>query len=92
MGIYFFFYCFYLKQDISQASLFYLETSPTFCAVIKGRNCKNPDNCATLCCGRGYSTHLVKVVEKCRCRFHNGRCCHVICDDCERFEDRYYCK
>ncbi|XP_037037966.1 protein Wnt-4 [Bradysia coprophila] len=73
-------------------SLFYLETSPTFCAVTKGRNCQHPENCAMLCCGRGYSTHLVQKREQCRCRFERGQCCHVICDYCESKQERYFCK
>ncbi|XP_053663392.1 protein Wnt-4 [Anopheles marshallii] len=72
--------------------LYYFETSPTFCSVTRGRRCLHPDNCATLCCGRGYTTKVIKTLEKCRCRFTNGRCCQVVCDYCEKYEDRYYCK
>ncbi len=79
-------------QEMSYQQLYYLETSPTFCSVTKGRQCSNSDNCATLCCGRGWTTRLVKNIEKCRCRFKNNRCCEIVCDYCEKFEDRYYCK
>ncbi|CRK93514.1 CLUMA_CG007047, isoform A [Clunio marinus] len=79
-------------QDPSFEQLFYLEQSPTFCAVTKGRQCLSPDNCSSLCCGRGYTTRVIKQVEKCRCRFTNGRCCNVVCDYCEKYEDRYFCK
>lgn len=79
-------------QDPNFEQLFYLEQSPTFCALTKGRQCMSPENCSTLCCGRGYTTRVIKVVEKCKCRFTNGRCCNVVCDYCDRFEDRYYCK
>lgn len=79
-------------QDPGFEQLFYLEQSPTFCAITKGRQCLSPDNCSALCCGRGYTTKVLKLVEKCRCRFSNGRCCNVICDWCEKYEDRYYCK
>ncbi|XP_053672153.1 protein Wnt-4 [Anopheles nili] len=72
--------------------LYYFETSPTFCSVTRGRRCLHPDNCATLCCGRGYTTKVIKTLEKCHCRFTNGRCCQVVCDYCEKYEDRYYCK
>lgn len=78
--------------SVQSTSLFYLETSPTFCAVTKGRNCQHPENCAMLCCGRGYSTHLVHKREQCRCRFAQGQCCHVICDYCESKQERYFCK
>ncbi|EDV99211.1 protein Wnt-4 isoform X2 [Drosophila grimshawi] len=81
------------KQQQSQyTTLYYLETSPTYCSVTKDRQCLHPDNCANLCCGRGYTTRVFKQVEKCRCRFNNGRCCQLICDYCQRYEDKYFCK
>jgi len=79
-------------DDPNFEQLYYLEQSPTFCAFSKGRQCLSPDNCSILCCGRGYTTRVIKQVEKCKCRFQNGRCCNVICDRCEKYEDRYYCK
>ncbi|XP_017115894.1 protein Wnt-4 [Drosophila elegans] len=79
-------------QQSQYTTLYYLETSPSYCAVTKDRQCLHPDNCGTLCCGRGYTTQVVKQVEKCRCRFNNGRCCQLICDYCQRFEDKYFCK
>ncbi|XP_037958635.1 protein Wnt-4 [Teleopsis dalmanni] len=80
------------KQQSQYTTLYYLETSPTYCSVTKDRQCLHPDNCANLCCGRGYTTRVFKQVEKCRCRFNNGRCCQLICDYCQRYEDRYFCK
>lgn len=80
------------KTDPYYETLFYLEQSPTFCSSLKGRQCSSPENCATLCCGRGYTSRVIKFVEKCKCRFSNGRCCTIVCDYCERYEDRYYCK
>lgn len=80
------------KQQSQYTTLYYLETSPTYCSVTKDRQCLNPDNCANLCCGRGYTTRVFRQVEKCRCRFNNGRCCQLICDYCQRYEDRYFCK
>lgn len=80
------------STDPNYETLFYLEQSPTFCAATKGRQCSSPENCSMLCCGRGYTTRVIKQVEKCRCRFSNGRCCTIVCDYCERHEDRYYCK
>lgn len=72
--------------------LYYLEASPTFCSLTKGRQCLHPDNCNDLCCGRSFITREVKTVEKCKCRFKNNQCCQVICEYCEKYEDRYYCK
>lgn len=79
-------------NDPGHEQLFYLEQSPTFCATSKGRQCSSPDNCSLICCGRGYSMRQIKHTEKCRCRFSNGKCCNVICDYCDRYETRYFCK
>ena len=81
-----------LFQENPYSQLYFLETSPTFCSVTRGRQCQHPGNCATLCCGRGYDTYPITLIEKCRCRFTNGRCCQVVCDLCEKKEFRYYCK
>ncbi|TDG48601.1 hypothetical protein AWZ03_004930 [Drosophila navojoa] len=81
------------KHEQSQyTTLYYLDSSPTYCSVTKDRQCLHPDNCANLCCGRGYTTRVFKQVENCRCRFSNGLCCQLICDYCQRFEDKYFCK
>ncbi|XP_051859043.1 protein Wnt-4 isoform X1 [Drosophila albomicans] len=80
------------QQQSKYTTLYYLETSPPFCAVTKDRQCLHPDNCANLCCGRGYVTRVFKQVEKCRCRFNNGRCCQLVCDFCQHYEDKYFCK
>ncbi|KAH8317716.1 hypothetical protein KR074_007562 [Drosophila pseudoananassae] len=79
-------------QQSQYTTLYYLETSPSYCSVTKDRQCLHPDNCGTLCCGRGWTTQVFKEVEKCRCRFNNGRCCQLICDYCQRFENKYFCK
>lgn len=79
-----------LPQPYQQ--LLYLEPSPTFCQYTKGRQCEHPDNCNTLCCARGFTKREVKTVEKCRCRFKSNRCCDLVCEYCDKYEDRYYCK
>lgn len=72
--------------------LLYLEPSPTYCTLTRGRQCEHPDNCATLCCGRGFDKRVIKTVDKCKCRFKNNRCCEVVCEYCDNYEERYYCK
>lgn len=72
--------------------LLYLEPSPTYCALTRGRQCEHVDNCATLCCGRGFDKRVIKTVEKCKCRFKNNKCCEVVCQYCDKYEERYYCK
>nr|CAD7196892.1 unnamed protein product [Timema douglasi] len=70
--------------------LLYLERSPTFCALTGGRRCQNADNCATLCCGRGYNLVLVPATRPCNCRWET--CCFVQCDRCFFQQEVYTCK
>lgn len=77
----------------SGKDLVYLEPSPNFCTRSTkmgiqgtyGRQCNDTsigvDGCDLMCCGRGYRTHEVKVVERCACTFH--WCCEVKCKLCQ---------
>ncbi|EDW12661.1 protein wingless [Drosophila mojavensis] len=70
----------------------YLESSPSFCEKnlrqgilgTHGRQCNDTslgvDGCDLMCCGRGYRTQEVVVVERCACTFH--WCCEVKCKLC----------
>lgn len=81
--------------------LIYLEASPDFCEEDRrigslgthGRFCnktsKAIDGCDLMCCGRGYVTRQVKVVERCKCKFI--WCCSVKCKTCERVVDEHIC-
>ncbi|XP_026289277.1 protein Wnt-1-like [Frankliniella occidentalis] len=72
--------------------LVYLETSPDFCnrhprlgiQGTHGRQCNDTsigvDGCDLMCCGRGYRTQELHVVERCACTFH--WCCEVKCKLC----------
>ncbi|EAT37259.1 AAEL010740-PA [Aedes aegypti] len=72
--------------------LVYLEPSPGFCdrnprlgiQGTHGRQCNDTsigvDGCDLMCCGRGYRTQEVIVVERCACTFH--WCCEVKCKLC----------
>ncbi|XP_018568874.1 protein Wnt-1 isoform X1 [Anoplophora glabripennis] len=72
--------------------LVYYEMSPGFCEKnpklgiqgTHGRQCNDTsmgvDGCDIMCCGRGYRTQEVVVVERCNCIFH--WCCEVKCDLC----------
>lgn len=83
----------FFKQDKRTLdTLYYMETSPTFCSVTRGRDCLNPAKCDILCCGRGYNTRVIKIISKCRCRFINEQIYQISCDICEKYEDRYFCK
>jgi wingless-type MMTV integration site family protein 4 len=85
----------------TEQDLVYMEGSPDFCeADLKlgslgthGRVCnktsKAIDGCDLLCCGRGYNTRKVTIVERCRCKFH--WCCVVKCKQCTRTIDEHVC-
>ncbi|KAH9635041.1 hypothetical protein HF086_004395 [Spodoptera exigua] len=72
--------------------LVYLESSPGFCEKnprlgipgTHGRACNDTsigvDGCDLMCCGRGYRTETMYVVERCNCTFH--WCCEVKCKLC----------
>ncbi|XP_044524652.1 protein Wnt-4 [Gracilinanus agilis] len=82
--------------------LVYLEPSPDFCehdarsGVLGtwGRQCnktsKAIDGCELLCCGRGFHTSEVEVVERCSCKFH--WCCFVKCRHCHRLVETHTCR
>lgn len=72
--------------------LVYLEPSPGFCEKnprldiigTHGRTCNDAsmgvDGCDLLCCGRGFKSETMFVVERCNCTFH--WCCEVKCKLC----------
>ena len=48
------------------------------------------DACELLCCGRGFNTRRVTVVERCRCSFK--WCCYVGCQKCTHQYDQHFCR
>lgn len=72
--------------------LVYFESSPGFCEKnprlgiqgTHGRQCNDTsigvDGCDLMCCGRGYRTQEVQVIERCNCIFE--WCCKVKCSWC----------
>ncbi|XP_058059517.1 protein wingless [Anopheles bellator] len=81
--------------------LVYLEPSPGFCERnprlgiqgTHGRQCNDTsigvDGCDLMCCGRGYRTQEVTVVERCSCTFH--WCCEVKCKLCRTKKTIHTC-
>ncbi|KAL9924951.1 protein wingless [Glossina fuscipes] len=79
----------------------YLEPSPSFCEKnlrlgiqgTHGRQCNDTsigvDGCDLMCCGRGYRTQEVIVVERCACTFH--WCCEVKCKLCRTKKTIHTC-
>ncbi|XP_067328938.1 protein Wnt-4 [Anolis sagrei] len=82
--------------------LVYLDSSPDFCdhdarsGVLGtgGRHCnktsKAIDGCELMCCGRGFHTDEVELVERCSCKFH--WCCFVKCKQCHRVVEMHTCR
>lgn len=72
--------------------LVYYEPSPGFCERnprlgipgTHGRQCNDTsigvEGCDLMCCGRGYRTQEVSVIQRCACTFH--WCCEVKCSLC----------
>ncbi|XP_070561162.1 protein Wnt-4-like [Ptychodera flava] len=86
----------------TDADLVYLDGSPDFCEYDPktgslgtiGRECnktsKAIDGCDLMCCGRGFDTRTVEIVERCSCKFH--WCCYVRCKKCKRTVELHTCK
>ncbi|XP_050499384.1 protein Wnt-1 [Diabrotica virgifera virgifera] len=81
--------------------LVYYEMSPGFCEKnpklgiqgTHGRLCNDTsmgvEGCDIMCCGRGYRTQEIVVVERCNCTFH--WCCEVKCDICRTRKTIHTC-
>lgn len=90
------------KSLSTNTNLVYLDSSPDYCNRNRktgvrgttGRECQadasGAEGCGLMCCGRGHKTDLVRVVNKCRCKFQ--WCCEVICEWCEEMVKRHTCK
>lgn len=83
--------------------LVYLDPSPDFCDYdprtpgmlgTVGRQCnrtsKAIDGCELMCCGRGFQTQEVEVVDRCSCKFH--WCCYVKCKQCRKMVEMHTCR
>ncbi|MFT7798386.1 protein Wnt-4 [Arapaima gigas] len=86
----------------TEEDLVYLDPSPDFCdqdprsGVLgtAGRFCnktsKAIDGCELMCCGRGFHTEEVEVVDRCSCKFH--WCCYVKCKQCRKMVEMHTCR
>lgn len=78
------------KIKVDRRSLVYLQKTPNVCGGTAGRECRDTQNCATLCCGRGYRKLYRPVESHCQCKMVN--CCFVKCDTCKQNVEYYICK
>lgn len=81
--------------------LVYYESSPAFCEYdpalsilgTRGRYCNITstanDNCEFMCCGRGYRSIEIVIVDGCNCKFQ--WCCEVLCEPCVVKKTTHYC-
>ncbi|VDL60687.1 unnamed protein product [Hymenolepis diminuta] len=81
-----------LKPTTKELVFYEQPTKELFCNAnpnlhilgTKGRTCNStstgPDNCNTLCCGRGHRTRHYYALENCECKF--VWCCRVECQKC----------
>jgi wingless-type MMTV integration site family protein 1 len=81
--------------------LVYYEPSPGFCERnprlgipgTHGRQCNDTsigvDGCDLMCCGRGYRTNEITVIQRCACTFH--WCCEVKCSLCRTKKTVHTC-
>lgn len=90
------------RVPIANMELVYVHRSPNYCKAnkkrgilgTKGRECNKTssgsDSCDLLCCGRGYNTQVVRLIQRCECKFI--WCCYVKCKTCETLLDKHTCK
>nr|QDW65350.1 Wnt16 [Himerometra robustipinna] len=90
------------KVPIKFNEMVHIDESPNYCSSdpdkgikgTNGRECNKTSNgadgCNLLCCGRGYNTQEVRIVERCDCVFI--WCCEVKCKSCETVRDVHTCK
>nr|XP_039263467.1 protein Wnt-5-like [Styela clava] len=85
----------------TSTSLVYIESSPDYCKEnlktgvpgTRDRVCEKDSSgnngCGLLCCGRGYRSKPVDVVELCKCKFQ--WCCSVKCQKCHKVVIKHFC-
>ncbi|XP_039263907.1 protein Wnt-5-like [Styela clava] len=90
------------SPDVGMMDLVYLDSSPDYCSPnprtgvlgTKGRECNKDsfgkDGCGFLCCGRGYDSFTVEIVERCNCKFQ--WCCVVKCQKCKKRVLKHICR
>ncbi|CAH0726443.1 unnamed protein product, partial [Brenthis ino] len=78
------------KLQMDRKNLIYLQKTPNLCLSTKGRSCKDRNNCATLCCGRGFIVVKKSISIRCNCKM--VECCVVKCETCVKEVEFFTCK
>ncbi|XP_064615077.1 protein Wnt-11b-2-like [Liolophura sinensis] len=81
-------------RNIRGDELLYYTKSPDYCNPDKktgsvgttGRFCdiesKGSGGCLSMCCGRGYTSFTMEIIERCECKYY--WCCYVKCKECPK--------
>ncbi|XP_044751947.1 protein Wnt-4 [Coccinella septempunctata] len=75
--------------------ILYIKPTLNLCQKTVGRHCNGTDNCATLCCGRGFNVKSIEVVYICNCEWRNHAVFNgddLVCQQCRKNQDMYTCK
>lgn len=90
------------KKIAAKGALLYADSSPNYCIAddslgtsgTSGRECLlngvGKQSCEKLCCGRGYKTQQIEIVENCKCKY--VWCCYVKCEVCRSSRVQHTCR
>ncbi|KAK9888591.1 hypothetical protein WA026_000826 [Henosepilachna vigintioctopunctata] len=85
----------HLTTSYNRQRLLYLRPTLNLCQTTAGRRCNGTDNCATLCCGRGFSVKSLQIVYVCNCGWRDQvvfNADSLICEQCNKNQNIYICK
>ncbi|XP_067668624.1 protein Wnt-11b-2-like [Haliotis asinina] len=89
-------------RDIRDDQLIYYTKSPDYCSPDEktgsigthGRFCDDRSyesgGCDSMCCGRGFHSFTMEVVERCECKYY--WCCYVKCKTCHKTLELSRCR
>ncbi|KAK2141349.1 hypothetical protein LSH36_1114g00030 [Paralvinella palmiformis] len=90
------------RRRFTDSDLVYYTKSPDYCYPdpalgslgTHGRECKKDlagsGGCKSMCCGRGYTSEIVRVRHRCDCKYY--WCCYVKCKTCTKEVEINKCK
>jgi len=82
------------KKSFDENDLIYYTKSSDYCVPDRelgslgtyGRECikdhPGSKGCRSMCCGRGYTSHVVQIKQRCDCKYY--WCCYVKCKTCTK--------
>lgn len=88
----------YFPKYRKKKQLLFIDSTPNYCdwhknwgLSIAGRQCKDVNNCATLCCSNSYVKTIKVVNENCKCQWRNDSLFELHCNKCPIELTEYYC-